>query len=579
MLNSKVNPPVIETHGSDCLLKADFTGGNYQKLVPTSWPGFAKWKDGTRFLIFRPTPNNIRYINESWPDVVWAADAKYHLDNFITDQIKAAGLEAAKKTILEDDGSYQYKHKPFDHQRQAFLTSRDADIYAYFMEQGTGKSKLTVDVGAYNYSTGRIEAMIVIAQNGVHTNWVDIEIPEHIPDWCPYKSFVYSANMTKAKWKELEEVIAAPNCFKIFAFNIEGFTSDKAREILERLILTFKCIIVVDESDQIKNYTSKRTTYLTAACDGVAMKRILTGTEITKGLEDLFGQLNFLGTKVLGYDNITSFKNHFCTLGGFKCRQVVGYKNVDELLRLLEPYSFRALKDDCLDLPPKMYKRWTVELSPAQRKLYDDLARNFFADCDGKQISASIGIVRLIRLQQITCGWFPADGETDYTRIPGDNPKLEAVLQHCKHRQKKTIVWARFKQDVKDITEELRREHGRDNVMSYFGETDIEERGIVRDRFQKEDLQFVVANKAAARGLTFTACDDNFIHSNSFDFGDRKQLEDRTHRIGTANSVLYTDCEAARTVDRKIINCLKKRQKIADLLRNTNTLFMEEAAI
>lgn len=571
-------PPQIEAHGENCTITVGFGEGNYGKL--SSFPAYSKWKEGTRQLIFRPVPANIKYINENWPNAVWQGAAKYHLDHFIEEQIKASALVANKERHLEDDGSYEYKHQPFNHQRQAFLLSRDEPIFAYLMEQGTGKSKLDIDGACYAYSQGKIEAWIIIAPNGVHSNWIDTEIPDHIPDWCPYKAWTYSSNLTKARKKELEDVCSSSNVLKIFAFNVEGFTSEKAQKILQRLILQFKCRVSIDESDSLKNHTSHRTSYLTKACDGVAQKRIMTGTEITKGLEDLYGQLNFLGMDILGFDTYTSFKNHFCTMGGFKNKAIVGYKNVEELIKLIGPYSYRALKDDCLDLPPKIYKRIVVELSPKQREIYNNLKNNFWAELDGKQITAPLAIVRLGMLQQITCGWFPVPGESVNERIPGDNPKLEATLQHCRSRTGKTIVWCKYKADVRDIAEELAREHGRDAVASYFGETkvgnDFRERGWVKDGFQNGGIKYLVANKAAARGLTLTSCDDNLYHSNSFDFGDRKQSEDRTHRIGTVNSVLYTDIVAKNTPDQKIINCLKRKQRIADLLREKETLFMED---
>lgn len=589
--NQGASKPVIEPYAGDhCTLSLPNISGSLGKLE--NFPGFSKWLEGTRKRIFRPTPANIKYIQENWPDAEWDRGCRYHLDNFIEEQLAAAAVARNKTIILEDDGSYEYKQKPFDHQRQAFLLSRNKDIFAYLMEQGTGKSKLTIDVGCYNYAKGTIEAVIIIAINGVHSNWLETEIPEHHPDWCPYMGWTYDAGKFERKksQEEFENIFKAQGVLKYFAFNVEGFASEKARKALQRIILTYKCLVVVDESDfALKNHSAMRTEYLTTTCDGVAMKRILTGTEITKGVEDLYGQLNFLGTKVLGFDTYTSFRNHFCTMGGFRYKQIIGYKNIDELIKILEPWSYRVLKKDCLDLPPKVYKRWKVELTPTQRKLYDELRKNFITQHDGKALTATLGVTRLLRLQQITCGWFPADDEEVAQRIPGDNPKLEAALTHCRTMPGGIIVWARFRGDIQLIHEELVREHGKDQCAMYYGDTDVGEddgqRGWINNEFQSGNLRFIVANKAMARGRTFTKCINPFIHSNDFDLGARKQLEDRTHRIGTkevademgADRVLYTDCEAIRTVDKKIIDSLKRKQKIADMVRMAgDTLFLEE---
>lgn len=540
-------------------------------------PGFKKWKDGSRDLIFRPTTNNIRYINQHWPDADWDKNTKSYIDSFIQEQLEAANTSLDKRKNFEDDLSYEYKMMPFKHQKNIFILSREKKKFALFMEQGTGKSKVAIDTAAWQYSQGLINCIIIIAPNGVHSNWIEEEIPKHLPDWCPREMWTYSSNMNKTRKEEFERVIGIKDKLKIFAFNVEGFVSEKAQNCLERILSETKPLIIEDESQYIKNPTALRTKYLTKTCEDVEYKRMLTGTSITKGLEDLYGQFSWLDKDILGFDSFYTFRNHFCTMGGFEMKQIVGYKNLDELIGLIDPYSFRVTKAECLDLPPKIYKRWIVELTKQQRAIYDKMNNDFYAELNGQTITANIAIVRLLRLQQITCGWFPGDV---LTPIPGENPKLEAVKQHCRDIEGQVIVWcggAGNTADIKNITEELKREHGRDAIAAYFGETKTDNRTEIIKEFQAGNLKVIVANGSAARGLTLTKCENPIYYSNSYDLEFRLQSEDRTHRIGTINSVTYTDVEAKKTRDRKIINALIRKKNIADIInQDPKSLFLEE---
>ena len=557
--------------GTYCLLCVDLeVNNNLQKM--TSFPGFWRWEK--RDIRFRPTANNIRHIGENWPDAIWHQGTQHYLDAFIKEQQEASLTSEKKQIILEDDGSYIYKTDPMDHQRQLFLLSRDKPSFAFFMEQGTGKTKPDIDTAAYQYSQGWIDAFIVIAPNGVHTNWEAEEIPKHMPDWCPHKVWVYSSNLTKKKQAKLEELLAKKDCLKVVCFNMEGFTSDKAKKILERILRSNRCKVTIDESQGIKNHSAERTKYLTKSCKDVFSKRILTGTSVTKGIQDLYAQFGWLDKDILGFDSFYTFRNNFCKMGGFEMKQIVGYKNIDELVKLIDPYSFRVTKDQCLDLPPKVYKRHYVELSKEQRRIYDKLRQDYYASLEGYgTVSAPLAITRMLRLQQVTCGWFPSGDDSEMIRIPGDNPKLEAALEHVKAHESPSLVWARFRPDIELIHEELCREHGRHAVAMYRGGMKPEDKTAIVKAFQDGQLKAVVCSKAAARGLTLTACENPFYHSQEYDLEIRQQSEDRCHRKGTVNSVTYTDCVANKTGDMKIIRSLIAKKAIADLINQDGPSF------
>ena len=221
------------------------------------------------------------------------------------------------------------------------------------MEQGTGKTKVIIDNAAYLYGRDEISALIVIAPNGVHRNWLSKEIPAHMPDWCDYKSVYYYSGISAKDTAKFNDIISAQDCLKIFAFNCEAFVSKKAVSFMEKIILSNKVMLVVDESSRIKTPGAKRTKVITKFSKDVKYKRIMTGTPVTKGPEDVYSQFKFLDPYILGYDSYYSFRARYCVMGGFENRQIVSYNNIDELTQAIEGHSFRVLKKDCLDLPEK----------------------------------------------------------------------------------------------------------------------------------------------------------------------------------------------------------------------------------
>ena len=449
--------------------------------------------------------------------------------------------------------------------------ARDKKSFALLMEQGTGKTKVIIDNASYLYSKGEITSLVVIAPNGVHRNWLR-EVKTHMLEWCLNESFYYSSNMTKKRIAEFDEVYTAGNCLKIFTFNVEAFTSPKAIYYMNKILLANKVMLVVDESSRIKRPGAKRTKIITKFSKQADYKRIMTGTPVTKGAEDVYSQFRFLDPQILGYDSFYSFKAQYCIMGGFENRQVVSYQNIDELTRNIEGHSFRVLKKDCLDLPDKIYQRHYVEMTPKQKQLYQNLKKSFVAELEGQTVEAPEAITRLLRLQQILCGWFPS--EQGVEKIEEKNPRIEALKEILSDIDSKVIIWARFKADLRAIERALG-----DLAVSYHGDVTTDAREVAVDRFQNDPKikYFIGQPQSGGIGLTLTAADYAIYYSNSFDLEQRMQSEDRCHRIGTKNNVTYIDIETRGSVDTKIIKALRAKKNIADIItKDPISIFMEE---
>ena len=552
-----------------CLLTVPNLDTNKMEILNTL-PSYKRWIG--RDLLFQPTSASLGRLHKFFPDIKWDEDVQHHLDNYIKTLRTAEEIRKKKENLTPEKDDFIFKTEPFEHQRKTFYLSRDQKVFALLMEQGTGKTKVVIDNSAYLYSKGEISALVVIAPNGVHRNWIR-EVDTHLPDWCEHQITYYRSGMNKKEIEAFESVRSSKDCLKIFTFNVEAFTSPKAVHWMEKILLSNDVMLVVDESTRIKTPGAKRTKLITKFGKQVKYKRILTGTPITKNAADVYAQFKFLDTQILGYDSFYSFRNQYCVMGGFEQRQIIAYKNLDELSRNVEGHSFRVLKKDCLDLPPKIYQRHFVEMSERQKKMYNTMKKGFIAELEGNVIEAPEAITRLLRLQQILCGWFPTENER-VQPIDEKNPRIEALKDVLEGIESKVIIWARFRADIRAIERLLG-----DLAVSYHGGVDSDARELAIDRFQKDPAirYFIGTPQAGGTGLTLTAAEYAIYYSNSFDLEQRLQSEDRCHRIGTKNNVTYIDIECQKSIDSKIIKALRDKKNIADIItKDPISIFLEE---
>jgi hypothetical protein len=550
-------------------------GPNFALL--SALPGRHKWIE--RKFIFKPTGASIAYIIKNWPEAQWIEGAEVNLKDFHDARILGETVSAQKK-IEEwfDDGGHPFKTKPFDHQLKAFLISRDMSVFALFHEQGCGKSKVVVDTTAYLYTKEEVDTLIVIAPNGVHTNWILNEIPAHLLGDIPAWTGVYKASLKPKEYLELMEAATKEvGKLRIITFNVEGFISSKAKALMEHWLKNSKAIMVVDESQRIKSHGAERTKYLTKVGRKAKYRRILTGTPVTRGVENLFSQFRFLDPMIIGHDTFTAFRSEYCVMGGFENRSIVAYQNLPELIARIDGYSHRVLKKDCLDLPDKTYKRHPFEMEKFQRMLYDQVRTSALDELEktlglekGQEMAKAIAITKLLRLQQIACGWFP---EAQPRPLP-HNPRMEALDEVIEDAgDGKIIIWSRFVADIQVMAKKF-GEH----ALTYYGATSTKDREFAVKAFQDKSnrKKFFISNKAGSTGLTLTAALNAIYYSNDFDLETRLQGEDRNHRIGTEGTVVYTDLEAEKSIDRKIINALRKKKSIADMVtQDPISMFME----
>ena len=464
--------------------------------------------------------------------------------------------------------NYKFRTKPYKHQLIALEKSWDKKEYGYFMEMGTGKSKVLVDNMAMLYDKGKINGALIIAPKGVYTNWLSQEIPTHLVKHIKPKMVLWTAATSKAKEREYDLLFETGFDLHILIMNVEAFSTKKGVEFAYKFLRSHKTIMVVDESTTIKTPSAKRTKNILLLGKHAKYRRILTGSPVTKSPLDLYSQCAFLNEDLLEHSSYYSFRNRYAIMidrnfGGRRVQIVGSYQRLDELEAKLKAFSYRVQKADCLDLPKKIFMSRTVELTPEQKSAYLTMKSAALAQLKGKMATAPHVLTQLMRLHQITCGHLKSD-DGEITNFKHN--RIEELIDVIDEMEGKVIIWANYVHDIEQITKALEKEYGEGSVVQYYGKVSSDDRQEAIKKFQdpKSLAKYFVGNtQTGGYGLTLTAASNVIYYSNSYDLEKRLQSEDRAHRIGQHKPVTYVDLIAEKTVDEKIIKALRKKINIA----------------
>lgn len=483
-------------------------------------------------------------------------------------------------------------------QLEALRRMNGREGYALLMEQGTGKTWTLLADMERLFAAGLIDALFVVAPKGVHTNWVRREIPTHVD--VEHIARAWKSGAGKRERAELERALftarerGEPVRLRILSMNIDALGTKDGYGMALRFLRVNKCLFVIDESSRIKNPTATRTIKIESLRHLAPFRRIATGTPITNAPVDIFSQMEFLESGLLGTTSYRAFVAEYADLEVFdtkdvthedywrnkkllernphlKHAQVVAknpdgskrWRNLDKLSRLLSPHSFRVLKKDCLDLPAKIYKQVFFDLDAQQRRAYKLMEDELRIELEDGDVLSVSRLAAIMKLQQITSGFVVRPGSTELIYVTDGNPRLDALMGMLEDAPPgKLIVWARFKEELRAVSEALRKA-GR-VVVEYHGDVKDKDREAAVDRFQNGDADaFVGQPQSGGIGLTLTAAEWVVYYSNDFNSETRLQSEDRCHRIGTTAHVVYTDLVAEGTIDEAITRALQRKSDLA----------------
>lgn len=478
--------------------------------------------------------------------------------------------------------TYPFKLPPYAHQRTA-LTHLSAWRRPYFfwrMEMGTGKSKVATDNAGILHRQGLIDAVLIVAPKTIVRNWADIELPRHLPD--EINRYVMTWNSSRARtraWRaEWERLLSfqglAVLVVNVEAFSVAQFADSPVGEHVRGFLTGRRCMFILDESTTAKTPGAKRTQNIVKAARRAPYRRALTGSPLLP--LDLYSQCQFLQPGLLGHASFQSFKSRYCELEAIgrplpanhpaKAREpkrVTGYQNIDELGAMLARFSYHVTKAECLDLPPKVYTRREIEMTPQQQSAYEEMRETFRAQLEQGDVTAPIVLAQITRLQQILCGWVKLDDGTIAEMPERRSDALEQVLNE---NAGSAIIWAPYKRDQYRLADMIRA-GGFGTAVVVNGDTSADERAAAVSDFQAGHVRYWVGGtKVGGMGLTLTRATLVVYWSNIWSVEQRVQSEDRAHRIGQTNSVTYVDLVVPGTVDERVLNAIRDNLSLADAL-------------
>jgi SNF2 family DNA or RNA helicase len=470
--------------------------------------------------------------------------------------------------------SFEPKTKGFNHQNEDFEWAKEMDAFGLFWEPGLGKTKEVLDVAAYRHLRGDIDGLFILAPNGVHRNWISDEVPVHLSDQVRADGLVWYSGRSRSKEQQNEEEwLLNHKGLAIAVMGYDGFArTDNGKDFAKRFLTKRRCMFVLDEAELIKNPSGQRSKLVRGAAKFARLRAILTGTPISNSPFDIYAPMMFLDEnfwKKRGIGKYSEFQSYFAIINqishaGKTWKKIEKYRDLDRLREWIKEITSRRIKEDCLDLPEKLYSKRYFELTPKQRLAYERLKRDYYLQLEsGEEVTALLAIVRLIRFAQITSNYIPADNaEEDAPLVPIDeekNPRLDLLEETVENLEHQGIVWARFQNDFVQIQNRLG-----DRCRTYYGRTSEKDRIRNIEGFKRGDFQFFVANPATiGRGVTLVNAKTVVYYNNSFRLVDRLQSEDRAHRIGQNDKVQYIDLVAQQTVDEKIVSSLRDKYDIA----------------
>lgn len=510
---------------------------------------------------------NAAYMLHRFPNQYWSKEAYDVARNAV--QVKSIA------PIAEFPSHYVFKTQPRAYQMKALSYSWQKESFAYYMDMGTGKTKTSIDLFSAYHMEGDVDRLLVVTKFSTRMNW-EREFAIHCP--VPYEVMV----LDTAKPKVFDAFNTNnTDALKILIVGTESLAAGSAAGYAERFVNTSTRVgMIVDEAHMIKTHNAVRSKNAVKIGKGAKYKLVMTGTPIANAPLDLYMQFEFLDDNIIGSGDFFSFRNRYAVMGGFEGKQIIGYQNMEELIELVSPYVYQVRKSEVLtELPPKVYEIREVQFNEEQKSLYTSIAKKNRAVVGDRGLTVNTVLERMLRLQEICGGIVTFERNPDlfnpskyeHSRIPGRNPKIEELLSITEEYQVSTIIWCRFIEEIHMVSEALRAKYGADQVVEIYGQISEKDRDHnVQELFQKKKARFLVGNAATGgTGLNMTAAELVVYFSNSFNYVERDQSEDRAHRIGQTKSVLYIDLVMEKSVDGAILSALQDKKNVSEFVRES----------
>lgn len=431
--------------------------------------------------------------------------------------------------------------------------------FGELFEMGCGKTLTTIAVAGALYNLGKIDRVLVVAPTSVCSVWPH--------DLNQFATFPWEARVLlgdkKKRLKALNELENWP--FKALRIAVINYESTHREGIFEALAAYKPDLIVCDESQRIKNPSAAQSKALHKLGDAAPFRMILSGTPVQNNAVDLYSQYRFLDPAVYGA-NFYAFKNRYCIMGGYGQHQIVGYRNMDELVEKEHSVAYRVTKEECLDLPQQTFINRYVQFTDAEQAIYEQLRKSSFLELEtGENVTATTILTMYLRLMQLTGGFLTADESTRPKQV--NTAKLDALADivddYVVDAGKKLVIFARFRAEIAAIENLLRLR--KIQYGSIYGDVPMEERGKIVEDFQTnpDTKVFVAQIQTAGLGITLHAASTAVFYSYDYNYANYAQALARIHRIGQRLPVTYIHLVVYGSIDEKILAALENKEDMA----------------
>lgn len=475
----------------------------------------------------------------------------------------------------------EFKLQPYKHQLKALEMAKEHDNLGLLWEMGTGKTGGMINILRQKYmEEGRLRKTLILSPLVTLLNWKEeFGIHSHITD-SDIVTLYKGGGKGKAKGlfeKVFDSKVGALSIPKIAITNYEAILNEALFNVLTDWQPE---IIVCDESHLCKNPKSKRTKAVVKLAQKAKHVYILTGTPILNNVADVFSQFLIMDKGATFGRNFYTFQKHYmqdlnANWGGNGGKRWSNWvpipEKYDELTAKIYTKCYRVTKNECLDLPPLIKEKRTVQLGRQQKVYYEQMKRDFVAfvkekEAEGSAVVAQLAVTKALRLQQIVSG-FMVNEMGDEINIK-DNPRLkelEVLLDELTPNHK-VIVWCSFRNNYRQIGELLEKKKLRHVFIT--GEQTLDEKKAAMDAFQTDkNVRICVANRRAGGiGINLTAADYSIVYSRNFSLGEELQSEARNHRGGSQvhEKIVKIDICAEDTIDEHVLKALRDKQDISD---------------
>lgn len=546
MLQTATHLPALAITGDRLIITNSYRYKEELKLLGCRWnPEEKAW-----WII--ATPENFRKIIQMIPGLRVDKEVTRRMTEMA---IAEAELQDTDWSSIKPLEPMPLKTVPFQHQVAAFNMAITRPCFAALMEQGCGKTAVAIAVAGYRFQRGEVRRVLVVAPASVVPVW-----PKEL---ATHADFPHEVLALEGPVNKREEALLHwrfnPDKLQVAVTNYEA-----TWRMEEALINWQPDMIICDESQRIKSPGARQSKAMAKLATIAKYRMLLTGTPVSQGPLDFYSQYRFLDRNIFG-TSYYAFRARYAIMGGYENRQVVGYQNLEEMVRKVYSVAFRCRKADCLDLPEQIDQVLYCELETNARQVYDQLVKESVAELNNKEIIVAPNVLsRLLRLSQITGGFYKSSDENITQVSKAKMTLLEETLDDLLDAGKKVVVFARFIPEIEGIAQMLDKKGIPYGLI--YGATPMHERGSIVDVFQNdpEVKVFVAQIQTAGLGITLHAADTAIFYSLDYSYANYNQCRARIHRIGQKNKCTYIHLVARNTVDEKVLATLTQKKNLAD---------------